>query len=265
MLNIRGLENSMKTQEYKHLPHDSLLIIETQRDKRHFINNISKTKQTRIVSFLNAHALNISLKDKEFRHNLLKADYVLRDGIGIQILLQILGRQYGLNMNGTDLTPEIIKAFAGKRVALLGTKNPWLEKARERVEELGAKVVVCKDGFQDTENYCKILNQKPVDLVVLAMGMPKQEAIAEYLKHNLPYPVVLVNAGAILDFMAERFPRAPKVWRRLHMEWLYRLLKEPRRLAGRYILGGFSFALLAARLWYQERKNINQSIPESSK
>jgi hypothetical protein len=82
------------------------------------------------------------------------------------------------------------------------------------------------------------------------MGMPKQERVALLLRDALAHPCVIVAGGAILDFLAGRFPRAPRALRRVGLEWLYRLAFEPRRLASRYLLGNAAFlwriAMIAA-------------------
>src|SRR5438132_512000 len=79
-------------------------------------------------------------------------------------------------------------------------------------------------------------NTRP-ELIILAMGMPKQEAIAVRLRAYLKSPALIVNGGAILDFLGGKVTRAPRWMQRLYLEWVYRLYLEPRRLARRYLLG----------------------------
>jgi exopolysaccharide biosynthesis WecB/TagA/CpsF family protein len=136
-----------------------------------------------------------------------------------------------------------LQSRPGARVAVIGTEEPWLSRAFARIEELGARVVVCIDGFQQLKSYVDEIQKSTPDLVVLGMGMPKQEFVAaELVKHLDRHPCLILNGGAILDFLADRFPRAPHFLRRLRMEWLFRLLLEPRRLWRRYILGGLIFS-----------------------
>ena len=71
--------------------------------------------------------------------------------------------------------------------------------------------------------------------------MPKQKLLAEMLAKRLEGPILIVNGGAILDFMAGRFQRAPTLLRRLGLEWSYRLWLEPRRLWRRYVIGNAVF------------------------
>ncbi len=86
------------------------------------------------------------------------------------------------------------------------------------------------------------------ELIILAMGNPKQETVASMIASSVTTPMVIVNGGAIADVLAKRFERAPQWVRRAHCEWLFRLLQEPRRLWRRYLLGGISFAWRVMRL-----------------
>jgi N-acetylglucosaminyldiphosphoundecaprenol N-acetyl-beta-D-mannosaminyltransferase len=79
------------------------------------------------------------------------------------------------------------------------------------------------------------------------MGMPKQERLARRLRLELPHAPAIVCGGAILDFMSGNVERAPQPMRRLGLEWLYRLCREPRRLFRRYVLGNPLFILRLVR------------------
>lgn len=190
-----------------------------------------------VVSFVNAHAANLAWTTPATLDCFLRSDLLLRDGVGVALSLRVLGCRRGVNMNGTDLIPEITRAYAGRRAALFGTCSPWLERARRRLEAHGLIVVACADGFAPAEAYLELAAAAEPDLVVLAMGMPKQEAVAVRLAEELHRPTLIVNGGAILDFLGGRVPRAPRIMQRTGTEWLYRLYLEPRRLAARYLVG----------------------------
>lgn len=212
------------------------------------LQRLSSPSRPTVVSFLNQHALNLAWEDRAFDKALLASDLLLRDGIGIAALLRLQGRRSGKNLNGTDLIPRIVSAYAGRRVAVVGTAQPWLDQAVARLRALGAKVVYQIDGFQPPErSLAKIVAARPA-LVLLGMGMPRQELFAQRLKQALSGPVLIVNGGAILDFLAARFPRAPAWMRRCGLEWTYRLLREPRRLWHRYVAGGPRFIARACQL-----------------
>jgi N-acetylglucosaminyldiphosphoundecaprenol N-acetyl-beta-D-mannosaminyltransferase len=190
-----------------------------------------------IVSFVNAHAANLGWNTPAMLESLLRSDLLLRDGIGVKLGLKAFGRPYGLNMNGTDFIPKIAHAYQGRRAALFGTRSPWLDTARQKLEADGLVVVACHDGFSPPEKYLELAEETKPELIILAMGMPKQEDIAVRLRERLSYPVLIVNGGAILDFLGGKVTRAPELMRKTGLEWLYRLYLEPTRLARRYLLG----------------------------
>ncbi|MFL9993138.1 WecB/TagA/CpsF family glycosyltransferase [Paraburkholderia sediminicola] len=200
-----------------------------------------------IVSWVNAHAVMLAKNNPAFSETLSRSDLIFRDGIGVSILLRMLGTDPRGNMNGTDLIPYIVRAYEGRSIALLGTVEPYLSQAAEAFGRQGARIVATMDGFQDPQAYVKCLDGLDVDLVVLGMGMPKQEGVAALLAERIAKPCVILNGGAILDFMAGRFPRAPRVWRQLKLEWLFRVILEPKRLWRRYLLGGVGFVAHAAQ------------------
>jgi N-acetylglucosaminyldiphosphoundecaprenol N-acetyl-beta-D-mannosaminyltransferase len=203
---------------------------------------------TRTLGFVNAHALNSSVRNPVFAADLLTLDHIVRDGVGINALYKLLGLGAGLNLNGTDLMPELIERFAGRRIALLGTKAYRVECVAERLRrELGCEVVTA-DGFQPDGFYLKLVAKTHPELVVLGMGMPKQERVARLLKHSLHQDVAIVCGGAILDFLSGDVPRAPLLMRHLGLEWAFRLSLEPKRLFGRYVIGNPLFLLRSAVL-----------------
>lgn len=207
--------------------------------------NISKPVR---VAFVNAHGINLCFSDSAFLNHLLEAEHLFRDGSGMKILYKMLGIDPGLNLNGTDLIPRIIDRYAGHDVALLGTQDPYLSRAAHAIEQKGLTPVLTMDGFQKDEAYLEAARTHRVPLIILAMGMPKQERIASLLAKNLDYPCLIVCGGAILDFIGGKVTRAPLIFRQIGMEWLYRLALEPRRLFRRYVIGNFTFLFRSCNL-----------------
>jgi exopolysaccharide biosynthesis WecB/TagA/CpsF family protein len=220
---------------------DRLDIVADSRRQRRLLDELRQPKRTTVLSFLNQHAFNLAWTDAAFCEDLLRSELLLRDGVGMAACLRLLVRAPGLNMNGTDLIPQLVPAYAGRRVAVAGTEQPYLERAVRHLREQGLDIVCSIDGFGGEDRCVATIAAARPELVILGMGMPRQERIAARLAGELEQPTLIVNGGAILDFMAGRFPRAPQWLRRIGLEWLYRLLKEPRRLWRRYVLGGGQF------------------------
>jgi N-acetylglucosaminyldiphosphoundecaprenol N-acetyl-beta-D-mannosaminyltransferase len=217
--------------------HERIRCIEDEQAQQALLEELKHPERPYIVSFVNAHAANLGWNTPGMLESLLRSDLLLRDGIGVKLGLKAFGRPQGLNMVGTDFIPRIARAYQGRRVALFGTQSPWLDTARQKLEAQGLTVVACHDGFSPPEKYLELAAETKPELIILAMGMPKQEDIAVRLREHLSHPVLIVNGGAILDYLGEKVTRAPEFMRSHGMEWIYRLYLEPKRLARRYVLG----------------------------
>jgi exopolysaccharide biosynthesis WecB/TagA/CpsF family protein len=210
---------------------------------------LTGVEQPRVLAFVNAHAMNSAVSDPGFAAAVAEADWVLRDGSGMKMLMDRLGLPAGLNLNGTDLIPRIVARYGNRRILLAGTRDPQLSVAAARIRDdlaPGAKVDAL-DGFLAPEVYVAKARELQPELIVLGMGMPKQEQVAQQLRRALSGPVLIVCGGAILDFLGGGATRAPLWMRRLGVEWLYRLLREPRRLFKRYVIGNPLFLSRARR------------------
>ena len=202
----------------------------------------------RTLGFVNAHALNMCVGDADFARDLLSLDRLVRDGIGVHALYRLVGNKSGLNLNGTDMLPGLIARFAGRRIALFGTQQHLVDRVAETLRrELGCDMITA-DGFQPDGFYVERIAKARPDLVVLGMGMPKQERVARQIKHSLNQDVAVVCGGAILDFLSGEKVRAPRWMRNLGLEWMFRLSLEPKRLFARYIVGNPLFLLRSAIL-----------------
>jgi exopolysaccharide biosynthesis WecB/TagA/CpsF family protein len=194
--------------------------------------------------------MNSAAGDRGFHEAVVSADVVLRDGSGMATLLSMLKRSPGLNLNGTDLIPKILGRHAGRSIALFGTQEPYLSAARDRVVQRIAPGCRCttQHGFLGTDAYVQAAVAEQPDLIVLGMGMPRQEQVALALREALGHPCLIVCGGAIIDFLGGKTSRAPAWMRRSGLEWAFRLALEPRRLFGRYVIGNPLFLARAMRL-----------------
>lgn len=211
---------------------------------------LSQPRVPTVLAFANAHAMNSMAVSAPFFEAMRSADRVLRDGSGMATLFKLLRMEPGLNLNGTDLIPRLLRAYDGRCIALFGTREPWLEKAGQRVrEELAPhSPLIHANGFLDAGTYCLLATTHRPALIVLGMGMPRQEEVAAHLRHVLDFPCLIVCGGAIIDFLGGKTPRAPLWMRRAGLEWVFRLALEPRRLFQRYVIGNPLFLTRALRL-----------------
>jgi hypothetical protein len=223
-------------------------VVRSAGEEAALLDMLSRSGTPVVLGFVNAHAMNVCASDVGFFEALHGADVLLRDGAGMSLLFRKLRRDPGLNMNGTDLIPKILGAFRGRDVALWGTREPHVARAAAAAaQRCGVRVVSSEHGFADADHYVSVARAARPELIVLGMGMPKQERLARRLRLELAHAPVIVCGGAILDFMSGNVERAPQPMRRLGLEWLYRLCREPRRLFRRYVLGNPLFILRLVR------------------
>lgn len=228
---------------------DNIRLVHTDEQRRDLLRSLEKVDRPTILSFVNVHAVNLCWSSAPVFDAFRASDLVLRDGVGLAAAMKALGIEPGLNMNGTDFIPLLLKTLPKRRLTVYGTATPWLERARIHLEETTPHLIAdMLHGFHPTERYLESARRHRPDVILLAMGMPRQEEVAALLKQALDHPVLIINGGAIVDFMARRFDRAPVVVQRLGLEWAYRMAQEPRRLYRRYIHGGFRFARNVMRL-----------------
>ncbi|QHG64866.1 WecB/TagA/CpsF family glycosyltransferase [Pseudomonas putida] len=222
-----------------------LRLVQDATEEQRLLVSLSSPQRATVLGFVNAHAMNLVAGKADYCQALAAADVLLRDGAGMAILLRRLGLAPGLNMNGTDFIPKLLAAFNGRRVAFWGTREPFLSAAAQRCEaQYGVHVVSRHDGFAEVDTYLGLAQAHQPALIVLGMGMPKQEQVAARLA-ALDSPCLIVCGGAIVDFLGGKVTRAPHWVRRLNGEWVFRLLKEPKRLFARYVIGNPVFLLRA--------------------
>nr|WP_217497798.1 glycosyltransferase [Lysobacter enzymogenes] len=189
---------------------DRLLIVRDAAQYRALLQRLADPAGATVLSFFNQHAFNLAWTDPAFAEHLRRSDVLLRDGVGVAACLRLLAREPGLNANGTDLIPRLLAAFAGRRAVLIGTREPYLQRAAQRLGEDYAVEVACAlDGFGDAAGYLEAVARERPDLVVLAMGMPKQERVAAELAQwarQAGHRLLIVNGGAIADFIAGASP-----------------------------------------------------------
>jgi N-acetylglucosaminyldiphosphoundecaprenol N-acetyl-beta-D-mannosaminyltransferase len=213
----------------------------------------------------------IAERHAEFREAYAAAALSLADGVPILWAARLLGRPLPEKVSGSDLVLPLAERAAARRwrVYLLGAGPGVAEEAAGLLRRrLGVDVVgtdaplVRLDGEPDQSAVAleRIRAARP-DLLLLALGAPKQEVWAHRHRRALGSTVV-VGVGASLDFIAGRARRAPRWMSRAGLEWLYRLAREPRRLWRRYLVDDPRFAVVVWRAW-RERRRTRTGPPTS--
>jgi len=160
-------------------------------------------------------------KDEEFRNILNSADFCLCESRGIYLMAKLLGKGIKEPINGI----ELIQKLKG-RIFLLGGKDDTVKKTAEK---LGDSVVGFEHGYQDLNEVIGKINQLKPEILLVGLGSPKQEKfIYENLK-KMPSVKLAIGVGGAFDFISGRVRRAPKIVQKIGLEWVWRLILEPRR------------------------------------
>lgn len=204
-----------------------------------------------LINTINAHSYNTAQKDALFAEALSKGDVLIPDGASIVIAMK---RLYGIRMEriaGADLFAfEMDKLNRKGGVCFfLGSSEKVLALVRQRasVDYPNIRVVTYsppyKPEFSDEENHemVEAVNAARPDLLWIGMTAPKQEKWAYSHLDKLEVDCHIGTVGAVFDFYAGTVKRAPLWWQQHSLEWCYRLLKEPRRMWRRYIIGNTLF------------------------
>lgn len=175
-------------------------------------------------------------KDADFRQVLNSADLVIPDGIGVVYSAKILGTPLKERVPGIEFAADMLAQLdqMGGRLYLLGAKPGVAQEAGRRILERHPNIVLCgtHDGyFKDEEAVLLEVAAARPNLLFVCLGAPKQEKwMARWGRHTGAR--LAIGLGGALDVFAGNVERAPESWRKLGLEWAYRLKKEPQR-AGR--------------------------------
>jgi len=187
------------------------------------------------VVTLNAEMVIAAQKDQLLDRILRHAHLIVPDGAGVVFALKFEGVQ-------VERLPGIELAFAAlalaakenKRVGLIGGKPEVIAQVTEVLKEAhsGLNIVSARDGYWKTPEeeetvVFEISEQKP-DLLLVAMGVPRQEYFIDHWREHFPN-TVMIGVGGSFDVWTGAVKRAPAFFRKFHLEWFYRLLKEPWR------------------------------------
>lgn len=200
----------------------------------------------------NAEMAYEALHSSEIRELLNGADLILPDGAGVVLGAKIIKRPLKQKVAGIEFAQNILPKMesTGKRLYLLGSKPGVAEAAAKKMLEKCPKLQICgtADGYfkDETEVVWKI-NDSQADVLFVCLGFPKQEHFMRNHQSELNVRL-MIGLGGTLDGIAGNIKRAPRWMIRLQLEWLYRLIKEPKRLGRMMRLPKYVFAAVKVRM-----------------
>lgn len=224
------------------------------------------------VCYVNAHALNLAADQPHFRTLLNRADIVFCDGFGVRLGAWLTGQRLPHRYTPPDWIDELCRRCrdGGHSLFLLGAKPGVAEKAAAILAERwpGLTIAGAHHGYFDktpgsAENGQVVaqINAARPGVLLVGFGMPAQEMWLDANWPNLTVNVAL-TVGALFDYVAEEVPRAPRWVTDNGLEWLARLLIEPKRLGRRYLVGN---PLFVWRVLGQRLRDGSKHSPQSRK
>lgn len=203
----------------------------------------------------NPEIVMLARKNEALAEAIRRADIVLPDGAGIVWAAKRLGRAIPERTAGFDFLTALLARMEGG-VYILGGKPGVAKRALENITSKYPNVTAAgfHDGyFTDEERIAAEIRAARPTLVMVCLGSPKQEL---FMAAHRDLPVgLMAGLGGAVDVLAGDVKRAPEAWRRRNLEWLYRLLKEPRRIKRQICLPRFVWAVLAQRIRVCKRES----------
>ena len=231
----------------------------------------------KLINTINAHSYNTAQQDELFAQALIQGDYLLPDGASIVMACRWLNGksqpkeriagwdffayEMGKLNDGSTNSPQTNEEDK-KKVMFMGSSETVLEKIRKRaaMDYPNLEVITYSPPYkaefsdEDNRNIIEAINQNKPDLLWIGMTAPKQEKWTWKHWKELDINCHVGTIGAVFDFYAGTMERAPLWMQQYSQEWLYRLLKEPRRMWRRYLIGNPVF------LWNIMKEKVKKSL-----
>ena len=228
--------------------------------KQEFVDRARQMLQTKERGYCvtpNAEIVYEAVHDDSFRNLLNSAALVLPDGAGVVLGAKILGTPLKEKVPGIEFGEEVCKLLSehSGRLYLLGSKPGIAEQAGENLAKKYPGLVICgaADGyFKEEAAVVEKINETQPDVIFVCLGAPKQE---KFIKNHFDElnATLMLGLGGSLDGYAGVAQRAPRWMINLSLEWLYRLIKEPKRLGRMMRLP--KFVLICFREKLRRKKN----------
>ena len=208
----------------------------------------------------NSEIVQLCIEDASLRDTINEGGLIVPDGVGVIKAARILGTPLKEKVAGVDLGRRVI-AFAaedGYPVALVGGKPGVAEDAAAAMQAAypGLHICLTADGYfkkegEENEAVLSRIRESGARIVLVCFGAPAQEKWIAANRDKLPGVNVLLGLGGSLDVYSGRVKRAPAIFVRLGLEWLYRLLKEPKRIGRMMNLPKFYFGTWKYKLFHK--------------
>lgn len=220
-------------------------------------NNLLNNKKMFIVT-ANPETLMMAEKNSNFKNALLDEETtIIADGIGVKKGAKILKYSIPETIPGVELSAKLFEYCnkTSKKLFLFGSKPEILNMLIKKLNLEYPNINICgfENGYVEDKNlvFNNISSLEP-DVILVALGIPEQEILI-YNNLNKFNKGIFVGVGGSFDVLSGAKKRAPKFFRSLHLEWLYRILKEPKRLK-RFFSSNIKYIFLINKIKYLKNR-----------
>lgn len=226
------------------------------------ISKIIKRKNHGYICVTGAHGTVLSQKDGGLRSILNNASYNVTDGMPLVWIGQTLGHKETRRIYGPDFTREVCKLAQAKgyKMFFYGSDADTVDKLKHELKKQFKQLKIAGSlcpppGLTkppEDQAAIKQINKTGAQIIFIGLSTPLQE---KWIYKNLSHlsPSVLIGVGAAFDFLAKTKPQAPGWMQKSGLEWLFRMVNEPRRLTGRYLINNTLFIFYTIK-WFLRKK-----------
>ena len=209
----------------------------TEKESLERIIDFINEKKFHLIVTINSENATKALENKIFLDVIKNADLVIPDGIGIIFASKILGNKLPERIPGIDLSYKLLEISneKGYKIVLIGGKEGVAEGAKENLKKIfpNLNISMTYNGYFNEDEERKIVDEiqkiEP-DILLVGMGSGKQEIWIWNNREKFKNIGVCIGVGGTLDIWAGKKKRAPKLVQNLGLEWLYRVIIEPKRI-----------------------------------
>ncbi len=218
--------------------------------KRKVIESFSKNSNL-LLTYFNQNCYNHYISHSNYKELIDRRFTVYIDGIGMYFALKYLGYESVEKFNASDFNDSLFELFTNENNRIFFIGGDFSEKKIfNKAKTNNINIVGYSSGFfesRDFVNLVKSIRDNAPNIVIIGMGVPKQEILAAELSESVTVDVIIC-VGNFLEFYFGTRSRIPNPLRNLGIEWLFRLISEPKRLWKRYLLGAPKYIVNIIRL-----------------
>jgi len=225
------------------------------------IDNVIKERSSLHIGMINAAKIINMRRNPDLNSAVRSSNMILADGSSVVLASKILRKTLPERVAGIDLMHGILERGSkeGYRVFCLGATAEVLSKTIEEITRMYPGVIIAgsSDGYFDESGEEKVaqkIAEAKADVLFVAITSPKKEKFMARWNQLMNVPVVH-GVGGSFDVMAGKVQRAPLIWQKYGMEWLYRVKQEPRRLWKRYLITNTLFVCLLLKEMFIPEKH----------